>query len=57
MNNRESLQLKIYKPDGSIYWIEHFNSTTELQRWLDEEKTRPYWNPEYTHEIVNLLEG
>lgn len=47
-------KLTIRKQDGSIYWTEHFNSEPELNRWLDTEKTRPYWNRQYTTEIEDL---
>lgn len=43
--------LKIFNPDGSLYWVEHFNKMEHCVSWLEEEKTRPYWNPEFTHTI------
>jgi hypothetical protein len=46
-------QLIIKRQDESIYWIEHFNDLPSLNRWLAEEMTRPYWDPTYTHEIVD----
>lgn len=36
--------LTITRSDGSLYWVEHFNSIEAGQAWLSEEKTRPYWN-------------
>lgn len=44
-------QLVIKRPDGSIYWTEYFNSMAELNRWLEQEKTRDYWKSDYTTEI------
>lgn len=47
------IELVIYKGDGSVYWTEHFNTMTDCNRWLDEEKTRPYWKTEYTCQITD----
>lgn len=47
-------KLTIRKQDGSTYWVEHFNTEAELHRWLDEEKTRPYWDRQYTTEIEDI---
>ena len=43
--------LTIFNPDSSIYWVEYFNDIDLCNNWLNEEKTRPYWNPEFTHTI------
>lgn len=54
------LQLTIKKADGSQYWIQKFSSLVEgeamrmLTAWLDAEKLRPYWNPEFTTEILDV---
>jgi hypothetical protein len=45
--------LIIKNADGSIYWTENFNSKRELNGWLNEEKTRPYWKKEFTTEIID----
>lgn len=47
-------KLIINKKDGSPYWTEHFNSEAELNKWLTEEKTRKYWNKDYTTQILDL---
>lgn len=47
-------KLIIKKQDDSIYWQEHFLSQELLQKWLDEEKTRPYWDNTYSEEIIDL---
>lgn len=43
--------LTIFNPDKSIYWVEHFNDMDFCNKWLEEEKTRPYWNAEFTYSI------
>lgn len=43
--------LNIYNPDSSLYWKEHFNNKEELNKWLEEEQTRPYWNSKFTYLI------
>jgi hypothetical protein len=34
--------------------VEHFSSLDHLNKWLNEEKTRPYWNNSYIEEIVEI---
>ena len=46
--------LKIFNADGSIYWTEHFNDQDSLDKWLEEEKTRPYWKEEYVCEVETV---
>jgi len=46
--------LNIYNEDGSLYWKEHFNKQEDLDKWLDEEKTRPYWNANFATEIIDV---
>lgn len=48
------IQLKILNPDGSLYWREHFNDEESALKWLEEEKTRKYWNEKFTHSLVFL---
>lgn len=50
----QRLVLKIKRQDGSVYWIEYFNYIEDLNIWLTEEKTRFYWDPNYTSEIYTL---
>ena len=40
-------KLTIKRKDNSIYWVEHFNSQSELNNWLTEERTRPYWDSSF----------
>lgn len=47
-------KLIIKKQDQSIYWTEYFDSLNNLNTWLDEEKTRPYWTRSYATEIINI---
>lgn len=46
--------LTILRADGSIYWTERFNDQSSAQAWLAEEQTRSYWDPTFTHSIVDL---
>lgn len=48
------IKLEIKYADGSLYWKEHFNSQADCDKWLAEEKTRPYWKPEFTSSSVDL---
>lgn len=50
----QRLKLKIKKADGSIYWIAYFHGMANLDAWLIEEQTRPYWNPSYIIEKYEL---
>ena len=36
-----------------MYWIEYFNSLEDAQKWIDEEQTRPYYNIDFTYEIID----
>lgn len=46
------ISLTLKRKDGSTYWQMHFNSQDECDKWLNEEKTRPYWDNEFVSEIV-----
>lgn len=46
-------ELTITKPDGSTYWIERFPTQAAAQKWLGEEITRKYWNPDFVCQIVD----
>lgn len=47
-------KLTIKTQDNMIYWVEYFNTLTDLNNWLIIEKSRPYWNNEYYEEILDL---
>lgn len=47
-------KLTIFKSDLSVYWVDYFNSINELNKWLDIEKTRPYWDLSWTHLIEDI---
>ncbi len=47
-------KLVIENADGTSYWTEHFSSEQELNKWLDTERTRPYWKSEFTTEITDI---
>jgi hypothetical protein len=49
-----SYKLTIKNPDNSVYWVEHFKTEAEKNKWLAEEQTRPYWNPSFTTEVEVL---
>jgi hypothetical protein len=42
------IEIKILKPDGSVYWQMLVDSVSESERWVAEEKTRPYWKAGFT---------
>ena len=46
--------LTILKSDDSVYWVEHFKTRAELDRWLATEKTRPYWVASYKSQIQDI---
>lgn len=48
------IKLEIKNTDGSIYWTEHFNSQQDCDKWLNEERTRKYWKPEFTSSSADM---
>lgn len=48
--------LTINYADGSLYWKEHFNNQNDLDIWLEEEKTRPYWKQEFVCNVETIEE-
>lgn len=46
--------LNILNSDGSLYWKETFNTQDDLDSWLNEEKTRPYWNSDFMCKIEEI---
>jgi len=49
-----SYKLVIKKQDNSIYWVDHFSTLDQGQKWLETEKTRPYWDVTYTSEFIDI---
>lgn len=43
--------LTIFNANQTVYWVEHFNDIDFCNKWLEEEKTRPYWNSAFTYTI------
>ena len=41
------IYLYILKEEGSLYWKDFFDSKELADKWLETEKTRPYWNKEF----------
>jgi hypothetical protein len=39
-----AVRLEIKRQDGTTYWVETFRTRPDGDRWLAEERTRPYWN-------------
>lgn len=46
-------ELVIFNPDGTRYWTAYFNTRADAEKWLAEEQTRLYWNPDYTSVITD----
>lgn len=47
-------KLTIKRADGTTYWIERFNRRVDLDAWLADEQTRPYWDSDFTTEIEDI---
>jgi hypothetical protein len=47
------ITLTIKKKDGSIYWVENFNDLAAANLWLLEEEKKFYWDPTYTHTMID----
>ena len=47
-----SFTLKITKKSGEHYWTDYFESKEKLEKWLELEKTRPYWDESFVVEII-----
>lgn len=46
-------ELVIKNADGSVYWTEGFDSRLDLNTWLKEEKSRPYWKKNFVVEELD----
>jgi hypothetical protein len=49
------ITLTILNGDGSVYWVEHFSDSASANRWLSEERTRPYWKSEFTWRLDSVV--
>ena len=47
-------RLVITKESGEHYWTEHFEHRADLDAWLEEERTRVYWDPKFEITILDL---
>lgn len=45
--------LNVKNPDGTTYIKETFEDKVSLDKWLDTEQKRPYWNKEFLTEIID----
>ena len=52
----DKVNLTIKKDDGAIYWKEQFNDQLSADKWIAQEKKRPYWNGAYVVETVSVVE-
>ncbi len=41
------ISLIIKKANGDHYWKESFSNKADCDKWLAEEQTRPYWDPNF----------
>ena len=48
-----SCTLEIKNADLSHYWTAYFNSQEECDKWLEEEKSRPYWKEDFIVEVID----
>ena len=46
-------KLEIFYADGKPYWTCYFQSMEELTAWLNEEKTRPYWQKDFAVTVTD----
>jgi tRNA A37 threonylcarbamoyladenosine modification protein TsaB len=44
--------LVIKQKNGELYWKEQFQNKAQADKWLDEEKTRPYWKKSFEVEMI-----
>lgn len=49
-------RLKILRQDASMYWWADFTTAPDLNNWLAEEKTRPYWDNTYVSKEYSVDE-
>ncbi len=47
------VQIKLVYEDSSEWFAGEFDSLEEANRWINEEKTRPYWD---NSTVVNINE-
>lgn len=43
--------LKIFKPDGSIYWQDAFKTALDAEKWIEKEKEKKYWDKGFTYTL------
>lgn len=50
-------ELIIKNSDGSVYWTERFPTQDSLNKWLNDEQSRPYWKKDFQIEYVDNTEA
>jgi len=50
------IKLTIKKSEESLYWTECFNDRESAERWLREERSRPYWQDTYTWKLDDIVD-
>lgn len=45
------ITLTIFKPDGSVYFENYFDTKVKCDLWLKEESSRPYWNKKFSVKV------
>ena len=51
----KSLSLTLKYQDGTLFIVGGFDSNESLQKWVDNEKEKPYWDP-LTEIIIEEVE-
>lgn len=41
------ITVTITRKDGSVYWVEHFNTIKDANEWMTAEKRQPYWQKDF----------
>lgn len=47
------ITLTIKRKDGSTYWTEYFNEQAACDKWIANERTKPYWEKSFSYASVD----
>lgn len=50
------ITINITDGKGKPYWTEYFQTRPEAARWLNTEQSRPYWQKDFSVEILDDTE-